>query len=294
MNGVENLIDFGNRSNFPRRSFFARRRGRERAVGGDNATHYVAQKMNGVENLDRFEQSKFSRIVHCAISEIWTIVENLSDRSEETSTPFHRPRRPNPPRNLFMERRGKLDRYGQFSTPFHNINTALHRQHSAFMERRGKFDHSGLIFHAVPQILGGFGPRPVRTVWRFPPRSDQIFHNCPDFRDCAVDNSGKFRLLDPAQIFHAVHFLRDVVRRVIASNGARSRPLRRAKNERRGKFDRFQNRSNFLVTDAHKPIPPPGKCVLLSARRHINFPQFSIFHSGRFPPDQFSTIFHKI
>ena len=64
VNGVENLIDFGNRSNFPRRSFFARRRGRERAVGGDNATHYVAQKMNGVENLGRFEQSKISRIVH--------------------------------------------------------------------------------------------------------------------------------------------------------------------------------------------------------------------------------------
>ena len=77
VNGVENLIDFGNRPNFPRRSFFARRRGRERAVGGDNATHYDAQKMNGVENLGRFEQSKFSRIVHCAISEIWTIVENL-------------------------------------------------------------------------------------------------------------------------------------------------------------------------------------------------------------------------
>ena len=118
VNGVENLIDLGNRSNFPRRSFFARRRGRERAVGGDNATHYVAKKMNGVENLGRVEQSKFSRIVHCAISEIWTIVENLiapRGKPPHRSTGLvGRIRRG----NLFVERRGKLDRYGQI---FHAV-----------------------------------------------------------------------------------------------------------------------------------------------------------------------------
>ena len=98
----------------------------------------------------------------------------------------------------------------------------MERRVGSLMERRGKFDPIGLIFHAVPQkdSLGGFGRRGRWNGVEVSPRSDQIFHNCPDFRDCAVDNSGKFRLLEPAQIFHAVHFLRDVVRRVIASNVA--------------------------------------------------------------------------
>ena len=126
VNGVENLIDFGNRSNFPRRSFFARRRGRERAVGGDNATHHAAQKMNGVENLEPVRAVEI--FPNCPLRNLGNL-DNCGKFDRSEGKPPHRStglvgriRRG----NLFMERRGKLDRYGRI---FHAV--PLMSQHGA-------------------------------------------------------------------------------------------------------------------------------------------------------------------
>ena len=129
---------------------------------------------------------------------------------------------------------------------------------------------SGLIFHAVPQedSLGGFGrSRPAERCGGFPSERS----NFPQLSNCVVDNSGKFRLLDLAQIFHAVHFLRAVVRRVIALQ-RRVRDLSGAQKMNAWKIWSISKSIKFSTPftwspDAHKPIPAPGKCVLLSARR---------------------------
>ena len=98
--------------------------------------------MNGVENLGRVEQSKFSRIFHCSISEIWTIVENLI-------APRGKPPHHVPPASSVESAEGIFLWNGvenstlaiKFSTPFHKSAVlAVERRVGSFMERRGKFD----------------------------------------------------------------------------------------------------------------------------------------------------------
>ena len=111
-NGVENLIDFGNRSNFPRRSFFARGELANAPLEAITRRTTPRKKMNGVENLGRFGSRNFPELSTKQL----TIVENLVAPRGNLHTKFHRPRRSNPPRE--SERRGKLDRYGQI---FHAV-----------------------------------------------------------------------------------------------------------------------------------------------------------------------------